>query len=186
MRVGREPLKLLGLPDLSDHDRIYFIKKLSPVVCRTAASFGPAGRSDASALCRCPSAGYGLTARARCPPSRACARLHDRAVAFAHHRGSPQEARIMPTDPSTPVSDGHALAYCGFRFELRAEPPRGGYQPIVVLVRTPADEEATQLPNYTAEQQAMRWVHDQPGDGQARTLSSARRAARRESCARHA
>ncbi|MDM0032115.1 hypothetical protein QTI33_08185 [Variovorax sp. J22P271] len=53
-------------------------------------------------------------------------------------------------------------------------PFRGGYQPIVVLVRTPADEEETQLPNDTeeivygteaeatrhAEQQAMRWVHD--------------------------
>ena len=87
----------------------------------------------------------------------------------------------MPTDPSTPVSDGHALAYRGFRFELRAEPPRGGYQPIVVLVRTPADEKKTQLPNDTeeivygteaeairhAEQQAMRWVHDQTDDGQA-------------------
>ncbi|MDM0002740.1 hypothetical protein QTI24_29370 [Variovorax sp. J22P240] len=48
------------------------------------------------------------------------------------------------------------------------------------LVRTPADEEETQLPNDTeeivygteaeairhGEQQAMRWVHDRTGDGQ--------------------
>ncbi|MDM0001937.1 hypothetical protein QTI24_25250 [Variovorax sp. J22P240] len=87
----------------------------------------------------------------------------------------------MPTDTSTPISDGHSLEYRGFRFELRAEPARGAYQPIVVLVRTPADEEETQLPNDTeeivygteaeairhAEQQAMRWVHDRTGDGQA-------------------
>ncbi|MDM0085551.1 hypothetical protein QTI17_33675 [Variovorax sp. J31P179] len=86
----------------------------------------------------------------------------------------------MPTDSSTPISDGHSLEYRGFRFVLRAEPVRGGYQPIVVLVRTPADEEETQLPNDTeeivygteaeatrhAEQQAMRWVHDRTGDGQ--------------------
>ena len=86
----------------------------------------------------------------------------------------------MSTDPSTPSSDGHSLEYRGFRFELRAAPVRGGYQPIVVLVRTPADEEETQLPNDTeevvygteaetirhAEQQAMRWVHDRTGDGQ--------------------
>jgi len=87
----------------------------------------------------------------------------------------------MSTVPSTPISDGHSLEYRGFRFELRAEPARGGYQPIVVLVRTPADEEETQLPNDTeeiayatkaeairhAEQQAMRWVHDRTGHGQA-------------------
>ena len=85
------------------------------------------------------------------------------------------------TDDSTPISDGHFLEYRGFRFELRAEPVPGGYQPIVVVVRTPADEEETQLPNDTeeivygteaeatrhAEQQAMRWVHDRTGDGQA-------------------
>ena len=86
----------------------------------------------------------------------------------------------MSTDPSTPNSDGHSLEYRGFRFELRAEPAHGGYRPIVVLVRTPADEEETQLPYDTeevvygteaeairhAEQQAMRWVHDRTGDGQ--------------------
>ncbi|MDM0078109.1 hypothetical protein QTH90_27125 [Variovorax sp. J2P1-59] len=87
----------------------------------------------------------------------------------------------MSTDRSIPLSDGHSLEYRGFRFELRASGARGGYQPIVVLVRTPADEEETQLPNDTeetvygtepeairhAEQQAMRWVHDRTGDGQA-------------------
>ena len=86
----------------------------------------------------------------------------------------------MPTNPSTPVSDGHSLEYRGFRFELRTEPVRGGYRPIVFLVRTPTDEEETRLPNDTeevvygteaeatrhAEQQAMRWVHDGTGDGQ--------------------
>lgn len=84
------------------------------------------------------------------------------------------------TDPSTPISDGHSLEYRGFRFELRAESVRGGYQPVVVLVRTPADEEETRLPNDTeeivygteaeairhAEQQSMRWVHDRMGTGQ--------------------
>ncbi|MDM0032354.1 hypothetical protein QTI33_09465 [Variovorax sp. J22P271] len=86
----------------------------------------------------------------------------------------------MSTDPSAPIFDGHSLEYRGFRFELRAEPARGGYQPIVFLVRTPADEEETQLSNDTeeivygteaeatrhAEQQAMRWVHDRTGTGQ--------------------
>ena len=85
------------------------------------------------------------------------------------------------TEPSTPMSDGHSLEYRGFRFELRAQSVRGGYQPVVVLVRTPAEEEETQLPNDTeeivygteaeairhAEQQAMRWVHDRTGTGQA-------------------
>ncbi|VTU36028.1 hypothetical protein H4CHR_03810 [Variovorax sp. PBS-H4] len=85
------------------------------------------------------------------------------------------------TYPSTPISDGHSLEYRGFRFELRAEAARGGYEPIVVLVRTPADEEETPLPTDTeeivygteaeairhAEQQAMRWVHDRTGTGQA-------------------
>ena len=84
-------------------------------------------------------------------------------------------------DPSTPISNGHSLEYRGFRFELRAERMRGGYEPIVVLVRTPADEEETQLARDTeeivygteaeairhAEQQAMRWVHDRTGTGQA-------------------
>ena len=84
------------------------------------------------------------------------------------------------TDNSTPISDGHSLEYRGFRFELRARPVRDGYQPIVVLVRAPADEEETQLSSDTeeivydteaeatrhAEQQAMRWVHDRTGDGQ--------------------
>ena len=83
-------------------------------------------------------------------------------------------------DPSTPLSDGHSLEYRGFRFELRAEPACGGYEPIVVLVRTPADEEEMQLPRDTeeivygteaeairhGEQQAMRWVHDRTGTGQ--------------------
>lgn len=83
-------------------------------------------------------------------------------------------------DGSTPISDGHSLEYRGFRFELRAEAAVGGYQPIAVLVRTPDDEMATQLPNDTvetvysteeeatrhAEQQAMRWVHDRTGTGQ--------------------
>ncbi|MDM0032196.1 hypothetical protein QTI33_08620 [Variovorax sp. J22P271] len=83
-------------------------------------------------------------------------------------------------NPSHPISDGHSLEYRGFRFELRAQPVRGGYQPIVVLVRTPAGEEEMRLPNDTeeivygteaeatrhAEQQAMRWVHDRTGDGQ--------------------
>ena len=86
----------------------------------------------------------------------------------------------MLQDPSNPISDGHSLEYRGFRFELRAEPALGGYRPIVVLVRTPADEEETQLPDDTeevvygteaeatrhAEQQAMRWAHDRTGDGQ--------------------
>lgn len=84
------------------------------------------------------------------------------------------------TDPSTPMTDGHALEYRGFRFELRADAVRGGYQPVVVLVRTPADEEEKQLPSDTeevvygteaeavrhAEEQAMRWVHDRTGTGQ--------------------
>ncbi len=84
------------------------------------------------------------------------------------------------TDNSTPISDGHSLEYRGFRFELRAEPSTGGYRPLVVVVRTPAEEEEAQLPNDTdeivygseaeatrhAEQQAMRWVHDRTGDGQ--------------------
>jgi len=83
------------------------------------------------------------------------------------------------TDATTPISDGHSLEYRGFRFELRAEPVRGGYQPVVVLVRSPAAQEETQLPSDTeeiaygteaeatrhAEQQAMRWVHDRTGDG---------------------
>lgn len=83
------------------------------------------------------------------------------------------------TNDSAPRSDGHYLEYRGFRFELRVEAERGGYRPIVVLVRTPADEEETQLPDDTeefvygtaaeatrhAEQQAMRWVHDRTGDG---------------------
>lgn len=87
----------------------------------------------------------------------------------------------MQIEPSIPIFDDRALEYRGFRFELRAEPTHGGYQPIVVLVRTPADEEETQLPNDTeemvygteaeairhAEQQAIRWVHDRTGDGQA-------------------
>jgi len=86
----------------------------------------------------------------------------------------------MSIDTSAPLSDGHSLEYRGFRFELRTSPARGGYQPIAVLVRTPADEEETRLPNDTeeivygteaeairhAEQQAMRWVHDRTGTGQ--------------------
>ncbi|MET3371378.1 hypothetical protein ABIC89_000411 [Variovorax boronicumulans] len=83
------------------------------------------------------------------------------------------------TDDRTPISDGHSLEYCGFRFELHAEPAPGGYRPVVVLLRTPAHRQETQLPNDTeeivygteaeatrhAEQQAMRWVHDRTGDG---------------------
>ena len=83
------------------------------------------------------------------------------------------------TYTTTPVSDGHSLEYRGFRFELRADPVRGGYQPAVLLVRTPADEEETLLPCDTeevaygteaeairhGEQQSMRWVHDRTGDG---------------------
>lgn len=86
----------------------------------------------------------------------------------------------MPRDSTIPILDGHSLEYRGFRFALSAEPVRGGYQPIVVLVRTPADEQERQLPSDTeeiaygteaeairhAEQQAMRWVHDRMGDGQ--------------------
>ncbi|MDR6890756.1 MULTISPECIES: hypothetical protein [Variovorax] len=85
------------------------------------------------------------------------------------------------TDGSTPISDGHSLEYRGFRFELHAEPVAGGYRPVVVLVRTPSHELETQVPDDTeevvygteaeatrhAEQQAMRWVHDRSGDGQA-------------------
>lgn len=85
------------------------------------------------------------------------------------------------TDNSTPISDGHFLEYRGFRFELHAELATGGYRPVVVLLRTPAHEQETELPIDTeevvygteaeatrhAEQQAMRWVHDRAGDGQA-------------------
>lgn len=85
----------------------------------------------------------------------------------------------MTTD-STPTSDGHSLEYRGFRFELRVEAQRGGYRPVVLVVRTPADEEETQLANDTeeivystaeeairhGEQQSMRWVHDRTGDRQ--------------------
>lgn len=87
----------------------------------------------------------------------------------------------MSIHPGTPISDGHSLEYRGFRFELRSDPVQGGYRPIVVLVRTPADEEETQLPDDTeeivygteaeamrhGEQQAMRWVHDRTGTRQA-------------------
>jgi hypothetical protein len=83
------------------------------------------------------------------------------------------------TNDNAPSSDGHSLEYRGFRFELRAEPPQGGYRPVVVLLRTPAAEEEALLPNDTeeivygteaeatrhAERQAMRWVHDRTGDG---------------------
>lgn len=55
------------------------------------------------------------------------------------------------TDDGTPISDGPSLEYCGFRFELRAEPVPGGYQPIVVVVRTPADQGEAQLSNDTEE-----------------------------------
>jgi hypothetical protein len=82
------------------------------------------------------------------------------------------------TNDDRASSDGHSLEYRGFRFELRVEAQRGGYRPVVLLVRTPADEEETQLRNYTeeivystaaeairhGEQQAMRWVHDRTGD----------------------
>jgi hypothetical protein len=57
----------------------------------------------------------------------------------------------MPADPTTPTSDGHSLEYRGFRFAMSAEPVRGGYQPIVVLVRSPADEAEMQLPSDTEE-----------------------------------
>ena len=70
---------------------------------------------------------------------------------------------------STPISDGHSLEYRGFRFELRVEPVRGGYQPNVVLVRTPADEEEMHLPNdteevvYGTEAEATRHAEQQSG-----------------------
>jgi hypothetical protein len=87
----------------------------------------------------------------------------------------------MPIEPSAPISDGHTLAYRGFRFELGAAPAQGGYRPTVVLVRSPAEAGETPLPEDTdemayrteveairhAEQQAMRWVHDRTGTGQA-------------------
>ena len=43
----------------------------------------------------------------------------------------------MTRDASTPISDGHSLEYRGFRFELRAEPIRGGYQPSLFLFELP-------------------------------------------------
>jgi hypothetical protein len=80
------------------------------------------------------------------------------------------------------MSDGHSFAYRGFRFSLRAEPMNGSmYRPVVVLFDGPVDVKEGELPNDTdevayrteaealrhAEQQAMRWVHDRTGTGQA-------------------
>jgi hypothetical protein len=88
----------------------------------------------------------------------------------------------MRTDPSTPVSNGHSFAYRGFRFSLRAEPMNETmFRPVALLVDGPADLQGSALPNDTgevayrtesealrhAEQQAMRWVHDRTGTGQA-------------------
>lgn len=117
-------------------------------------------------------------ATARRPSGRLSARLQAAAPKVGTMSGTPGSTAM--TDDSTPISDGHSLEYRGFRFELRTAPVPGGYQPIVVVVRTPADEEETQLPNDTeeivygteaeatrhAEQQAMRWVHDRTGDAQ--------------------
>jgi hypothetical protein len=85
----------------------------------------------------------------------------------------------MPDLPGAPISDGHSLVFRGFRFGLSAEPTRGGYVPVVVLVRGPGADPGTRLPTDTeqgayrteaeairhAEQQAIRWINDRTGMG---------------------
>ena len=72
------------------------------------------------------------------------------------------------------------LVYRGFRFRCGAQPMGSAFQPVVVLLAEGDRQEAT-LPDDTeevgyatqaealrhGEQQAIRWVHDRTGSGQA-------------------
>lgn len=86
--------------------------------------------------------------------------------------------------PSTPAFDGgaqHLFVYRGYRFVCSTRPMGEGFRPTVVCLTGEGGSGEIALPDDTdeiayatrkeaqrhAEQQAMRWVHDRTGTGQA-------------------
>ena len=88
----------------------------------------------------------------------------------------------MPPARDPKSDQPFSFSYRGFEFLCSAEPMAAGiYRPVVVLQSSPAGPDGSALPDDTdeighatkqealrhAEQQALRWVHDRTGTGQA-------------------